>query len=487
MSRPLCLAVFQFLCLLSMVLTNFATMARAERTYLAFPKGFKWCVATAAHQFEGYNTNSDWWDWEQQGGRIRNNDKSGAACDHWNRLDQDTKLIKELNLQQYRFSVEWAKIEPQEGSWDAAAIVHYQTEVALLKENGIEPLITLHHFSMPRWLRDRGGWEWEGAPAAFARFAELVYKEIGPGVRDWITVNEPMVHIAGGYFAGLTPPGKNDLMSAMPPLEGLLHAHASAYHALHSAAKSQGDLPIRVGIAHHLRVFDPDSIFNPLDAMAARTLDTAFNWLFGDAIETGRLKLFIPFILNINKEIPGLKGTQDFIGINYYTRDMVSFSLNGLLGLELVVNEQSPLSDLGWEIYPEGFYRTIKAAMHHYPGKPILITENGLADSQDQQRKKFIENHLAAVHRAILEGVPIETYCHWTLTDNFEWLEGFAPRFGLYEMDYPTQRRTLRESGRYYSEIAKGNGLWAEPFKPRKWEWPFFKDPTGGQPRKQRY
>jgi beta-glucosidase len=432
--------------------------AAARADYLAFPTGFKWCTATAAHQIEGYNTESDWWDWEQIPGKIRNGETSAVACDHWNRFPLDTLLQKELNVSMYRFSIEWAKIEPREGEWDLAAVLHYKAEIALLRAAGIEPNVTLQHFVLPRWFRAKGGWEWAGAPAAFARYAAFAYEAFGGQVRDWITINEPMVHLLGGYLVGLTPPGKKDLKLAAVAMKGMLRAHGLAYRALHRGAKEAGR-DVRVGIAHHLRVFDPDSPHNPLDRLAAKIFDRSFNWAFGVAADTGRLRLKIPFALNVDEIIPDLAGSQDFIGVNYYTRDLVNFNFKPPLGAEVLVHEGSPVTDLGWEIYPEGFYRTLRAAADKFPGRPIIVTENGIADRRDLQRRDYLRDHLAALHRAIRDGVTIEGYCHWSLMDNFEWVEGYEPRFGLYAVDYSNQKRTLRPSGRYFSEIARANGF----------------------------
>jgi beta-glucosidase len=219
--------------------------ARADGS---FPKNFQWCVSTSAHQIEGNNINSDWWDWEQIPGHIANNEKSGAACDSWNRVDEDLDMLKDLGVQTYRFSVEWAKIEPEEGQFDQTAIAHYQNEVALLKSAGISPMITLQHFTMPRWVRAKGAWEWDGFPAAFANFAALVYTQIAPQTRDWVTINEPMVTVLGGYLEGVMPPSEQRKLSGIAPvLGGLLKAHAAAYSTLHQLADFYGS-DIRVGI-----------------------------------------------------------------------------------------------------------------------------------------------------------------------------------------------------------------------------------------------
>ncbi len=424
-----------------------------------FPEKFRWCVATAAHQIEGYNTESDWWDFEQIPGNIKNGDHSGAACDHWNRLEQDTALLQELGVQQYRFSIEWAKLEPREGEIDLDVILHYRRELQLLKDAGIEPMVTLHHFTLPRWVREKGGWEWNGSVQAFKRFTEVVVNEIAPDVRDFITINEPIIHLVIGYLGNRAPhstPGLPGLKAALP---NLLRAHAVSYHALHRQARHAGITDRRVGVAHHLRVFRPKRPWYFLDIMGASILSKASNWSFFDAIETGRLQVNIPFLLDINERIAGLKGTQDFIGINYYTRDVVNFNFQGPLLMSLEVLPNRPTTDVHWEIFPEGFGMVVEAAAKRAPGKPILITENGLADHADTQRAQFLKSHLWELHRLIQKGVPIQGYCHWSLMDNFEWSEGFEPRFGLYEVDYETQERKARPSARLYKHIIQENGL----------------------------
>ncbi len=480
----------------------------AEAEFLRFPVGFRWCVATAAHQIEGANTLSDWWAWEHlppvcdsSGSckcKVARCETSGAATDHWNRVSEDIELMKGLGVGAYRFSLEWAKLEPRRGEIDEAVVEHYRLEVEALRRAGIEPFITLQHFTMPNWLRELGGWEWSGAPEAFGRFAELSYRRIAPGVRDWVTINEPLVHLGGGYVLGWTPPGlggggpeiradqmggqssrkarvqtcgdlghgyigaraptADDLRRVIAPARGMLLAHAAAYRALHREAERRA-LLVRVGMAHHLRVFDPRSAWNPLDRWMAGLLDRLWNWTVIDALRTGELRVSIPTLIRHREEIPGLAGTQDFLGINYYTRDRVWFKWDRGPSVGIGLTEGAPTNDLAWEIYPRGLYRVIREAARRGPGLPVLITENGVADCDDSRRADFLREHLRWLHRAIGDGIEIESYCHWSLLDNFEWIEGFAPRFGLFEVDYWTQKRTPRPSAELFSRIARENGL----------------------------
>jgi beta-glucosidase len=418
----------------------------------ASPTRFLWGVATAAHQVEGQNIHSDWWDWEKLPGKVKKNEHSGLACDHWGRFEEDLGLMRELGVNAYRFSVEWAKIEPREGEIDSEAVAHYRKVVRLLHDAGIEPLLTLHHFTSPRWWAEKGYWSWEGTSEAFAKYARLVYREIAPTVRSFCTVNEPMVHLGGAYVMGLTPPEKRGFEHLRDPLVGMLRAHVSAYEALHDEAKKAGRT-VAVGMAHHCRLFDPKRKWNPVDILAARALDRSFNWTVPNALETGRVAMKIPGIVAIDEEVPGLKGTQDYYGLNYYSRDLVTIGRNrGRVEPVPMTKKGRPTNDLGWELYPKGFGRALREVYRRFPRLKIVVTENGIADAKDANRAKFIADHLAEMERAIADGVPVVGYCHWSLMDNFEWIEGFDPRFGLVEIDYATLARKMRPSAAVYRD-----------------------------------
>ncbi|NDD91599.1 glycoside hydrolase family 1 protein, partial [bacterium] len=347
---------------------------------------------------------------------------------------------------------------PRPGVWNAEAIAHYRRELELLATNKIEPLITLQHFTIPKWVSDRGGFEWDGFPDAFAAFSARVFEEIGHGVRDWITLNEPQTILAAGFIEGIHPPEKKILNQIHRPARLMVIAHARAYHRLHEIAKKRGQ-EIRVGMAHHLRIFSPASAWNPLDRWAASLLNDLGNWAIPDAMTTGKFKVYIPFTLHHEEMIPEAKNTQDFIGVNYYSRDLIRFNPAIPGFLQRLVKKGAPVSDLNWEIYPKGLYKLLKMVNSRYGAKPILITENGLADHQDTMRSQFIVDHLRWLKRAMDEGIQVENYCHWSLMDNYEWQEGFEPRFGLYEVDYSTLERKLRPSGRLFSEIARTNRI----------------------------
>lgn len=425
---------------------------------LRFPAGFRWSVASSAHQIEGGNVHSDWWDFEAQPGAIKRGERSGRACDHWHRVEEDVALIQSLHLNHARLSVEWAKIEPEPGRFDQVALAHYVREVELLRAAGIESLVTFHHFTLPRWVAAKGGWASGDVPAAFARYCEVVYDALGHLVRDFVTINEPMVLIVAGYLSGDFPPGERDPKKILPPLRGLVRGHALAYHAVHARARREAR-EVRLAVAHHLRVIEPARAWHFVDRTAAKLLDTAFNWVFPDALRSGTLQMKLPFLVSFREEIPEAKGTEDFVGLNYYSRDLIRFAPRHKNRFVRVDPPDLWRSDLGWEIYPEGIYQLLKDISARYPDVPVLITENGLADKDDKSRGRFIREHLRQVHRAIEGGVRVEGYSHWSLLDNFEWAEGFAPRFGLCHVDYSSMTRTARPSAEVYARIARDNAV----------------------------
>jgi beta-glucosidase len=423
-------------------------------TFLKFPEQFKWCVATSAHQIEGNNLHNDWWAWENLiPSKIKNADKSGMATDHWNRYAEDTQIMAAMGITQYRFSIEWSRIEPIQGNFDLEAIKHYRDEIIELKKNGIAPMVTLHHFTSPKWFADLGGWGQKDSVVQFRKYVEFVNKNLGSYVETWITFNEPMVMIAGGYVDGVFPPGIRDWEKVALPVKHILLAHGEAYRELHKNKLA------RVGIAHHLRVMHAYHKTNPIEWYLAHKLSKSFNWAIPNALKDGELSINIPTKIKFKEKLAGIKGTQDFLGVNYYSRDMVKFTPKGKDPLVILPNEKSKKTDINWEIYPEGFGKVLEDIHNIFPDLPIYITENGLADKDDKNRTAFIRDHLIQVHKAIAKGMPIKGYCHWSLMDNFEWAEGYHPRFGLYHVDYKTFERTPRKSALYYKSIIEKNGF----------------------------
>jgi len=416
----------------------------------SFPKGFLWGTATSAHQVEGFNHNS-WSEWEKLPGKIVDGTVSGPACEQYKRFARDIADLKRLNTTSYRFSLEWSRLEPEPGRWDDKEFAHYARVLAELKKNSLVPMVTLHHFTNPLWFEEMGGFANPSSISLFGRFAREVAQRLGSGVRLWCTINEPVIYTYFGYITGKWPPGKMSLKLGRRVFINLLFAHAAAYKSLHQILGPA----IQVGIAKHFRIFDPLRPTNPFDRYVSQLYDRIFNLSFCQALLEG----LIPWPLARNKRIPELAGTLDFLGINYYSREMVRFrptrpeSLFAEYSSKLV----APKNSLGWEIYPEGLYRVVKRCSAW--GIPLYITENGTSVRDDRVRQAFIINHLRELQRAILEGADVRGYYYWSSLDNFEWTEGYTAKFGLYAVDFKTQKRTLRPSGKFFSQIAKNNGL----------------------------
>ena len=416
-----------------------------------FPKGFLWGAATSAHQVEGGNIHNDWWAWEQAG-KVAT--PSGMATDHWNRYRSDFDLARSIGHNAHRFSIEWSRIEPEEGRWDEAAIDHYRDVLVALHERGMEPVVTLFHYTLPRWLSEKGGWENPAIERAMERYVLHVIEALGPHARWWITLNEPVVQVFKGWLIGQWPPGKvRAWPAALRVLRQMLRTHVRAYHAIHSLRPDA-----RVGIAQHALALSPDDPTRWRDRWSVAVRGHLFNHLFLEALHTGALR--VPGLFWENLPI---KRTVDFIGVNYYTRDFVrnsGYNLAGLVGdfAERDHRQQrGKLNDLGWEVYPEGLAQFLREFSRYK--LPILITENGIPTRNDDDRWVFLFMHLWQVARAIADGVNCVGYLHWSLLDNYEWADGYAARFGLIEVDYATQERRIRPSAWRYAEIIRRNEL----------------------------
>ncbi|MBI3331320.1 MAG: glycoside hydrolase family 1 protein [Candidatus Omnitrophica bacterium] len=418
----------------------------------AFPDGFLWGGATSAHQVEGHNVHSDWWTWEQAG-RVK--EPSGLACDHYRRFAQDFDLAAALGHNAHRFSVEWSRVEPAEGQWDEAALAHYIEVVRALRQRRLEPIVTLHHFTNPQWLLAQGGWTNPIVVERFARYARKVADALGDAVRYWIPINEPMVYVRMHYIQGLGPPGVRDLAQGLRVTEHLIRAHAAAYHALHDARRPAQPRP-HVGIAHHIPAFHPCRRWWPPDRRATRVTDGIFNRAMLEAMTEGRWS--VPGIGAWR--LPDARSTLDFLGVNFYGRQFIHWARGRGgwpaetcdLGHHREVTERT---SLGWDVSPEAFGEVLLD--YQQIGLPIFVTENGTYMADDARRWRFILRHVQAMARAMQAGARVIGYLYWSLLDNFEWAEGFGPRFGLVEVDYGTQARTVRESGRRYAELCRAN------------------------------
>jgi beta-glucosidase len=421
-------------------------------TKLAFPDRFWFGTATSATQIEGHCRNTDWAAFSREAGRVKNGDTPDVACDAWHLWRDDVKLQAELGMQAYRFSIEWARVEPRPGEFDRDALDRYREMLGALRDARIAPMITLHHFSLPSWMTARGGLLSRDLPERLARFAIECVHALGDLCRLWITINEPNVLAAHAHLLGAWPPGRKNPKEAVVAHHRLLEAHVAMYRAMHDAHHD-----LEIGLAHHLRVIEAPPNATRADRAAASALRRVFNDAFAGAVCEGRM--YGPFDAIARSRsgfrVADAKGTQDFFGINYYSRDVVRFSrAHAAEGFALRgISDGAETSDLGWEIFPEGLGSVLREWAAR-SGKPMYVTENGIADENDAKRPRFIVQHLAEIARAIADGVDVRGYLHWSLLDNFEWAEGYAPRFGLVEVDYATQARRVRPSGRLYAELA---------------------------------
>ncbi|OGZ59363.1 MAG: hypothetical protein A3F94_02345 [Candidatus Spechtbacteria bacterium RIFCSPLOWO2_12_FULL_38_22] len=399
---------------------------------LKFPENFFWGCATSAHQVEGNNKNNDWWRAEQIGEVPY---KSEEACDSYNRYQEDFDLAKKMHNNAHRFSIEWSRIEPREGNFNQNEIEHYRKVIHALKERGMEPFVTLHHFTNPIWFADIGGWANKKAPFYFARYAEYVVKNLGEEVKYWITINEPNVYVgmlALGYGPWTHWPdqSRKNFFRFMRLAKNMTKAHKKAYKKIKKLQPNSF-----VGLNHG----------NVFVGRANNNLVTYFVWFL---VNWFKNKLFL------NKVARYL----DFVGFSYYTRVIItpSFS-NPETWVRWEHKDDRPVADGGWEIYPQGIYFVTKQAMRYK--KPIFIFENGIADADDDQRSMFIKNHLRWLHKAISEGADVRGYFYWSLLDNFEWAEGFKQKFGLVEVNFNTFERKARPSSIFYAQICKDNEL----------------------------
>lgn len=407
-----------------------------NKTRLIFnTKNFYWGAATSAHQVEGGNIN-DWSEWEKEnsarlakealnkrypdyvlndypGPLRRENYISGRACDHYNRFETDFNIAKSLGHNAHRLSIEWSRIEPEEGRFNEQEIEHYRQVFNALKMCGLEPFVTLWHFTNPLWIKNMGGWTNKKTIFHFTRYAERMAAEFQNEVKFWITINEPLVYAGNAYLQGVWPPQKKSLLRYMNVLSNLTSAHIKAYKSIKKINPK-----IQIGIAKNNIYFEGRGVNAPLASLAG--------WWWNERF------------------LDDIKDHQDFIGLNYYFHNKVR-------GLKFNQNDNKQTSDMGWEIYPEGIYNVLSNLAKYK--KPIFITENGLADAKDTKRADFIKNVLKWVAKAVKEGVDVRGYFYWSLLDNFEWNKGFWPRFGLVEIDHKTLERKIRPSALSYKKL----------------------------------
>ncbi len=398
---------------------------------LIFPDGFLWGAATSAHQVEGDNINSDWWDWELK--HQPPEKRSGKACDQYHKYEEDFDLAKKLFQNAHRLSIEWARIEPKEGEFNQEEIEHYKKVLQSLKHRGFTVMLTLWHFSLPKWVMDKGGWENGATTGYFAKFVERILPEVKDYVDLWVTINEPGVYTLMGYIKGGWPPQKKNLFAAAIVQWNLSQAHKRVYKIIHKLIPEA-----KVGIAQNAASFQAYHKDSLRELLAVWILDIVHNQLF--------------------YKFSSIK-SHDFLGINYYFNDYISFNgeRSRLPSIVDITNTQKEISDLGWEIYPQGMFDVLMDYSNYH--LPIYITENGLASTNDDRRCRFLIAYLQEIYHAIEAGAEVKGYFHWSLIDNFEWADGFAPRFGLIEINYENLERKARPSAYVYADIIKHNGI----------------------------
>ncbi|HEV2104892.1 MAG TPA: family 1 glycosylhydrolase [Candidatus Eisenbacteria bacterium] len=426
-----------------------------------FPAGFLWGAATSAHQVEGGNRGNDWWRFEQLPGVIRDGRGSGDACRHWELFDRDFAAAAADGHNAHRLSLEWSRLEPARGRFDATAVAHYHAVFASLRRHRLTPVVTLHHFTNPLWVADAGGWESRDTVDRFGEFVGFCAREFGGEVDWWCTVNEPEVYAFRGWSEGVWPPAVRDDARALEVIANQLEAHGRAYRILHAEDRADADgdgVPARVGFAKHRPQLEAQRPWHPLDRLQAHFERGVFNLAVERAAVDGDIHLAIPGVRGVRRRVPELKGALDWYGLNYYTR----WRVRALAREAHVARAGAPRSDLGWEVWPEGLERALLAAGRL--GRPVLVTENGVADAHDAFRPRAIVEFAAAMHRALAAGVPVLGYLHWSLLDNFEWSDGYTGRFGLYAVDFddPARPRTRRRSAEVFARLARANALTAD-------------------------
>lgn len=408
-----------------------------------YPKKFLWGASTASHQVEGGMQNqwSEWefshaqqlaygaeerlknipnWEGIKQQATDAGNYLSGDGVDHYNRYEDDFDLLQKLHFNSYRFGIEWSRIEPQEGAWNNEAIAHYKQMLQALKKRNIEPVLTLWHWTMPIWFAKKGGFEKRANLQYFDRYVQKIMQELGKDVRYVITINEPTVYAALSYQTGEWPPQRKNPLLCMRVLHNLAVAHRRAYRIIKANAAHA-----HVGIAAQLAQMQPAQPTR-LNKCVVQIRAYAWNWWF------------------LNR----IRKQQDFIGLNFYFTEYITSTGS-------LKNPVQPVSDLGWYMEPSGIEPLLQSITRRYH-KPIIITENGLADATDAQRTWWIQQTMQALESALKNGVDLRGYLHWSLLDNFEWAYGWWPKFGLISVDRFTMKRTVRPSARWFAKyIAK--------------------------------
>ena len=444
-------------------------------TFLSFPENFLWGAATASFQIEGAwnedgKSESIWDRFCHTPGHVKDGSSGDVACDHYHRYPQDVALMKRLGLKAYGFSVAWPRVLPEgRGRVNQAGLDFYSRLVDELLANDIRPFVTLYHWDLPQVLQDAGGWAARPTAEAFVEYAGAVSAALGDRVHNWITHNEPWCISFLSHMLGIHAPGLRDPYTALRAAHHVLLSHGWAVPVIR--ANSPG---AEVGITLNLEWKDPASR-SVADLDATRAADSLANrWfldpLYGRQYPADGVADFADALPNgLDFVEPGdmaaIAVPTDFLGLNYYTRAVNRAEVDD--NLPQVIFPDRPRTDIGWEVYPEGFYNLLNRLHFDYSVPKLYVTENGASYNigpdaggrvPDAPRLDYLRRHLAAAHHAIANGVPLAGYFVWSLMDNFEWAEGYTQRFGIVWVDYDTQERLPKDSALWYRQVIADNG-----------------------------
>lgn len=402
-------------------------------TFGPLPKDWMWGVATAAHQIEGGNVNNDWWDWEHNpdSGCA---ESSGDACDSFHRWFEDLELVKKMGLDSYRFSIEWSRIEPADGEFSLAALEHYRQILVAAQNMGLKTNVTFHHFTTPRWLADKGGWDSPDAVERFVRYVDIAVKHLGDHIDIASTFNEPNVVALVGYVIGTFPPGKKDDFDAFRRVtKHFVEAHKQARQVLKDGP---GDFPVGLTLAISDAVFHLDG-------------DITSEGVRGDDLPPDGLGAEFGYLM-VGAYLEAAQD-DDYIGVQtYFTQHLDA------TGSPLDLPEGWRTTQMGWTFTPEALGQTVRLA-HRRAGVPVIVTENGVATEDDAERIEYYSRSLGALQEAMDDGVDVRGFYGWSLLDNFEWAEGYEPKFGFVEVDPVTFARTPKPSADWFAELVKAS------------------------------
>ncbi|MEV6246127.1 GH1 family beta-glucosidase [Streptomyces sp. NPDC051742] len=457
-------------------------------TVLRFPEGFRWGTATAAYQIEGAaaedgRTPSIWDTFSRTPGKVRNGDTGDIAADHYHRVDEDVALMRRLGVTDYRFSIAWPRVQPTgRGPAVRKGLDFYRRLADRLLEAGIRPVATLYHWDLPQELEDAGGWPHRETAYRFAEYAAIMADALGDRVATWTTLNEPWCAAFLGYGSGEHAPGHTSALGSLRAAHHLNLAHGLAARTLRGALPAAAEVSLTLNL-HAVRALSQA----PEDVDAARRIDAVANRIFLDPVFHGRLPEDLvrdtaqvtDWSFVRDGDLATAAAPLDFLGINYYSPSVVGAGASGSpsawAGAEQHVRFEpaaGPRTAMDWPVDADGLHELLVRLRDELPGVPLVITENGAAyddyadpsgNVKDPERVAYLHGHLAAVHRALADGADVRGYFLWSLLDNFEWAYGYSKRFGIVHVDFATQRRTLKDSARWYAEVIARGGLTETP------------------------